>query len=79
MKDAQRQIAKRMKVIKAEMEWTVKDIQNILGNKNVSTVKNKLNGYTNWTLADVLKISNQTGFSMDYVCGRSDSKFFTQR
>ncbi len=75
-KEAQKQISKRMKVIKAEMEWTVKDLQALLGSTNVSSVKNKLNGYANWTLSDVLKVANETGFSLDYVCGRSEYKKF---
>lgn len=69
--EQQAKIRKRMKVIRAEQEWSNKDIANILGVKHISA-KNKMNGFSNWTLDDVMAISNATGYSLDYVCGKSE-------
>lgn len=73
--EQQAKIRKRMKVIRAEQEWSNMDIAKLLGVQHV-TVKNKMNGFSNWTLDDMLTIANTTGYSLDYVCGRTEVKNF---
>jgi len=73
--EQQAKIRKRMRVIRAEQEWSNSDLANILGVKHISA-KNKMNGYANWTLDDVMIISEVTGYSLDYVCGKTETKNF---
>ena len=64
----------RIRMIKAENSWTIKDLMEITGDKIV-TVKNKLgtNKKYQFTLNDVILISMKSGKSFDYICGRSES------
>jgi len=64
----------RIRMIKTENSWTIKDLMEITGDKIV-TVKNKLgtNKKYQFTLNDVILISMKSGKSFDYICGRSDS------
>ena len=73
--EQQAKIRKRMKVIRAEQEWSNSDLAKILGVKHISA-KNKMIGYANWTLEDVMSMSEVTGYSLDYVCGKTDIKNF---
>lgn len=65
----------RMKTIRVENEWSIDDMRAITGDKP-ATLKNKLCGISNFTLDDVLAIARVTGYSLDYICGRKESKFF---
>lgn len=66
-------IRQRMKSIRTEMGWRNKDVARVLGCTS-SSVKNKFNGSANWTLDDVYMVSLETGYSLDYICGKTDQK-----
>ena len=64
----------RIRMIKAENSWTVKDLADVTGDTNV-TMKSKLgaNKKYQFTINDIILISMKSGRSLDYICGRSDS------
>ena len=62
----------RIRMIKTENSWTIKDIAMITGDKEI-TMKCKLRGHNLFTLNDLILISMKSGKSFDYICGRSDS------
>ena len=64
----------RIRMIKAENSWTVKDLADVTGDTNV-TMKSKLGGNKKYqfTINDIILISMKSGRSLDYICGRSDS------
>lgn len=64
----------RIRMIKAENSWSIKDLMEITGDKTAA-MKNKLgtNKKYQFTLNDIILISKKSGRSLDYICGRSDS------
>ncbi len=62
----------RMKMIRVEQDWSIDDMCAVTGDKP-STLKNKLCGINTFNLDDVIKVSEASGRSFDYICGRSDS------